>query len=207
MPHRAGRVTKRAPGNDKKTVKESYEDAQKLVKLHDDPKYKADGKAHPIIEGVSEMTGDRIMAIVAMRMDGHSDYQIGDLLGMPQANVSKLEHDKPHAFAAAESYHLRNAARKYEINLWGVRAALSKYGVEAVDTLHKLMIDPETPHHIRRNCAVDILNLSGAGYTRQSVGGRDARIYKTQINNIAASLNDKWAGDVIEGEFEEEEGA
>jgi hypothetical protein len=205
MPHKAGRITKRAPGNEEKTVQESYEEAQKLVKLHDDPKYKADGRAHPIIEDVSEMTGDRIMAIVAMRMDGHSDAQIGELIGMAQANVSKLEHDKPHAFAAAESYHLRNAARKYEINLWGVRAALSKYGTRAVDTLHELMIDPETPHHIRRNCAVDILNLSGAGYTRQSVGGRDARIYKTQINNIAASLNDKWAGDVVDGEFEEED--
>lgn len=202
--HRTGRTNFKNPETEK-TPKESYEEAQKIVKLHDDPKHKSKEKAHPILDGVTGLSGDRIMSIVSMRIDGHTDAKIGELIGVAQPNIVKMEQTHPEAFAQAEAYHLRHVERKYQINLWGVRAALSQAAPEAVQVLHELMLDKETPHHIRRSCAVDILNLSGAGYTRKSVGGRDSRIFATQINNLASALDDKFAdGDVVDAEYEEE---
>jgi hypothetical protein len=187
-------------------AKRSYENAQTLVKLNDDPKSRNTEKSHPILDGVSGQTGDHIMAIVAMRIDGNSDTKIGDLIDIAQPNISRMETNYPEAFAAAKSHHLHRAAENYEITLWGVRAAMTKHGIEAVDTLAELMVDPDTPHHIRRACAVDILNLSGAGYTRKTVGGRDTRIHVGEINNIAAGLDDKYLnkGPIVDAEIVEE---
>jgi hypothetical protein len=185
-------------------AKKSYEKAQTLVKLNDDPTVRNSEKTHPILDGVSGQTGDHIMAIVAMRIDGKPDTKIGELINVAQPNISRMETNYPEQFAKAKAHHLHRAAENYEITLWGIRAAMTKHGIQAVETLHDLMIDPETPHHIRRSCAVDILNLSGAGYTRKSVGGRDTRIHVGEINNIAASLGDKFAdADVVDAEVVE----
>jgi hypothetical protein len=186
-------------------IREAYEKAREIVQLHEDPKHKSDERVHPFLPDVSQTTGDRIMAIVSMRIDGYSDNKIAGLIGVKSPYINTLMKTKPKAFAAAEAHALKSAARKYEINLWGVRAALSRYCMDAVDTLHELMRDSKTPQHIRRSCAVDILNLSGAGYTRQTTGGRDTRIYATQINNnLKEVLDDRFIDNIVDAVVVEE---
>ena len=185
---------------------ESYRKAQALAKLNDDPKVRNKAKSHPILDGVSGQTGDHIMAIVAMRFDGLSDTKIGELIDVAQPNISRMETNYPEQFAVAKSHHLHRVSENHELALWGVMGALTQYGKQAAETLAELMLDPETPHHIRRNCAVDILNLTGVGYTRKTKGGRDNRIHATQINNYGSALEDKFANsDVVDAEVVSEE--
>lgn len=178
-----------------KPIEQAYKEAQEIVALTEDPKTKAEGSSHPILPGVSEMTGDRIMAIVSLKAENYTDERIAELIGMKQGNISKLRVTYPKAFHAAEAHFVKAADRLMAFNIVRVRASLTKAAPEAVEALRTLVNDKDCPHHIRRSAAVDILNLCGVGYSRKTVGGRDARVQVTQINNIREAIDDKWLSD------------
>jgi hypothetical protein len=171
---------------------EAWEEASKLVKLHEPGRGGVPGKRpyHETLDGVRKATGDGIQAIVGLRVQGFRDSDIAKKLGKGPQYVSNLETRYPKAFAQAEAHHLAQVERKYQVNLWGVRAALSKLAPRMIRVLGELAENPETKDNIRRQAAIDVLNLLGAGYSRQTIGGRDSKLQsgaQTFIqNNIAA---------------------
>lgn len=189
---------------------EAYEEARKLVSLHEDPKHRSDRSPHAILPDVNKLSGDLIQAVVALRIQGFKDVDIAKQLNTSQPNISRLETNHPAAFAKAEVHALQQAERKFLLNLWGIRAALSEHAPKMIEVLAELANNPECKENIRRQAAIDILNLTGVGYSRQTVGGKDRDLQagaRTYIQNIVKAGGEAVSGTVIEAEdisFEEE---
>jgi len=192
---RAPRATPRALSRDKENptkeeLEGAYDEIRTLVKLHEDPTAKGDLERHPVLPGVTRRSGDRINAIVAMRIQGYRDQDISKLLDIPQPEPHRLERLHPDAFARAEVVALANWQRKYEVNLVRTGFLLTECAPKMVQVLAELAENPEVKENVRRQCAVDILNLAGIGYSRQSYGGKDRDVSagaKTYIQNIITS--------------------
>ena len=174
IPRRRIRATKLDPT--KEDIAEAYQEARSLVPLHLDPENSGNQQQHPVLPGVTKKSGDRINAIVALRIDGFRDKDISELLDIPQPEPHRLERTHPNAFAKAEAHVLVGIERKYKINMHGVRAALSEYAPRMVKVLADLAENPKIKENVRRSAATDILNLLGVGSSRQSVGGKDSNI-------------------------------
>lgn len=187
---------------------EAYDEARTLVKLHEDPTTKDKLTPHPVLPGVTRRAGDRINAIVAMRIQGYRDNAISELLDIPQPEPHRLERTYPDAFAKAEIIALTNADRKYKLNLFRIRAALSEKAPKMVEVLAQIAEDPNMKENVRRQAAIDILNLSGVGYSRQTVGGKDGDLQagaKTFIQNVVNAHPDLKLDDVVTIEAEDAE--
>ena len=192
----------------KEELLEAYDEARTLVKLHEDPTTKDKLTPHPVLPGVTRRAGDRINAIVAMRIQGYRDNAISDLLNIPQPEPHRLERTYPEAFAKAEIIALTNADRKYKLNLFRIRAALSEMAPRMVQVLADIAENPSMKENVRRQAAIDILNLTGVGYSRQSVGGKDRDLQagaKTFIQNVVNANPDLKLDDVVTIEAEDAE--
>ena len=172
-------------------LEEAYEESRKLVALHEDPKYKRDRTQHAHLPGVTKQSGDRIQAIVALRIQGFRDVDIAKHLGTFQPEISRLESNFPDAFAKAEIHALTQAERKYKINMWSVRAALSEAGPKLVNVLIELAENPEVKDNVRKDAAIAGLNLMGVGYTRTTVGGKDSKLNAGAANMFIQAVKDK----------------
>jgi len=188
-------------------IEESYQEVRALVELHEDPSKKDTYDKHPVLPGVTRRSGERINAIVALRIDGYRDKDIVKLLDIPQPEPHRLERTHPKAFAAAETHLLRQVERKYMINLWSVRAALSDAGPRMVKVLVDLAEDSNLKENVRKDSAIAVLNLMGAGYTRTSVGGRDSELKTGAANVFIQNIVDKEKeyAETIDAEIVEEE--
>ena len=179
---------------------DAYDEARTLVKLHEDPKTKDDLTQHPVLPGVTRRAGDRINAIVAMRIQGYRDKDIAELLGIAQPEPHRLERTHPEAFAKAEIVALTNAERKYKLNLFRIRAALSEMAPRMVNVLAEIAENPAMKENVRRQAAIDVLNLTGVGYSRQTYGGRDRELQQgaqTLIQNIVNANPNLELDDVV----------
>ena len=175
-------------------LEEEYEEIRKLVVLPEDPKPKkkaGSGPAHHLLPGVQQKAGDRILAIVGMRMQNFRDKEIAEHLGTYQPEISRLEREYPRAFELAETHLLKNAARKHNVLVWGVRHELTKYAARMIKVLVDLAEDANTKENIRHKAAVDVLNMTMSGYARQTYGGEEQQVRKGVVNVV----NNTFAGD------------
>ena len=185
---------------------DAYDEARKLVVLHEDPTTKAGNKPHLTLPGVTQRSGDIIFQVVGMRLQGFRDLDIAEKIGTSQPNISRLESTHPEAFAKAEIHTLTQAERKYKINLWGVRAALSEHAPQMIEVLAEIAMDPSMKENVRRQCAVDILNLTGVGNSRQTIGGKDSNLKAGAVNTFIQTIveKEKEYSTVIDAEVVEE---
>ena len=172
-------------------LSDGYDEARKLVVLHEDPRNRRGYKEHELLPGVTKTSGDMIQGIVGQRLQGFRDVDAAEHLGTSQPNISRLEKNHPDAFAKAEVHLLQQAERKYLVNLWGVRSALSEAGPRMVKVLVDLAEDASLKENVRRSAATDVLNLAGVGYSRQSVGGKDGGITRGAANVFIQNIVDK----------------
>ena len=164
-------------------LEEAYDEARKLVVLHEDPKIRRGNTDHELLPDVTKTSGDLIQAVVLMRIGRFRDVDIAKQLNTSQPNISRLEKNHPHAFAKAEMIALNHLKRKSLVNLESCRLMLSEAGPKFVKVLVDLAEDPDIKDNVRKDCAIAGLNLMGAGYARTSVGGRDS-----ELNKGAASV-------------------
>jgi len=172
-------------------IKEAYEEARKLVPLNEDPKAKGSNKAHATLPGVTQHSGDRINAIIALRIQGFRDVDIAETIGCKQPEISRLETNHPDAFFAAEAHHLRRVEHHHKLCLWGVMGDIARYAPDMVKVLAELANDPEVKDNVRRQSAIDILNLSGVGFSRQTIGGSDRNLKQSAANVFVQNVLDK----------------
>ena len=187
---------------------DAYNEVRTLVKLHEDPKHKDTLEKHPVLPGVTRRSGDRIHAIVALRIQGYRDQDIAKLLDIPQPEPYRLERSYPEAFAKAEAVALSNWQRKYEINLVRTGFILTEYAPRMVRVLAELAENPAVKENVRRQSAVDVLNLAGVGYSRQTIGGKDRDLQagaRTFIQNIVHGGKDLTLDQVVDAEVEDAE--
>ena len=170
---------------------EAYEEASKLVKIvENDPSTKAGQTIpHGLLPDVSQKNGDIIQSTVALRIQNLSDGAIADRINTSQPNISRLESKYPDAFAAAEIICLRNAERKMRLNLLGVKMAVTEEAPKMIKVLAELANDPNCKENVRRQAAIDILNLSVSGHSRQSAGGKDRDLKVGAVNFITQSAD------------------
>ena len=183
-------------------ISEAYEQARKIVPLNEDPKTKGANTAHATLPGVTQHSGDRINAIIALRIQGFRDVDIAETIGCRQPEISRLESNHPDAFFAAEAHHMRRAEHHHKLCLWGIMGDISRYAPKMVKVLAELAEDPETKDNVRRQSAIDILNLSGVGYSRQTYGGTDRDLKQSAANVFVQNVmnKDKEYATVIEAE-------
>ncbi len=166
---------------------DGYKEASKLVSLHEEPTTKSDQTPHMLLPGVTKLSGDLIQAVVAMRLQGFRDVDIAKHINTSQPNISRLESKYREAFLKAEVHALENVERKYLVNLWGIRAALSEAGPEMIKVLVGLAQNAETKDNVRKDCAIAVLNMIGAGYSRTSKGGKDSTV-DPRTNNVMQTI-------------------
>ena len=191
-------------------LKDAYEEARKLVVLHEDPTQKSGRSDHALLPGVNQLSGDLIQAVIALRIQGFKDVDIAKHLDTSQPNISRLESTHPEAFAKAEIHALTQYERKFKINLLGVRAALSEAGPRLVQVLIDIAENPTLKENVRKDAAIAGLNLMGVGYTRTSVGGKDSTLNPGAVNTfIQNNINKEQeyasiTSDVVDAEIVEE---
>lgn len=177
------------PSSDQLT--DAYEEARKLVVLHEDPTQKSDRSCHALLPGVNKLSGDLIQAVIALRIQGFRDVDIAQHLDTSQPNISRLESNHPEAFAKAEIHALTQMERKYKLTLWGVRAALTEAGPRLVQVLIDIAEDPTLKENVRKDAAIAGLNLMGVGYTRTTVGGKDSTLNPAAVNTYIQNVVNK----------------
>jgi hypothetical protein len=191
-------VDKDAPPAEPGEIEEAYQEVRALIPLHEDPQKKDSLEAHPTLPGVTKRSGDRIHAIVALRIQGFRDLDISKALGIAQTEPYRLERAHPEAFAKAEMHALQAVERKYQINLWNVRAALSEAGPRMVKVLIDLAECAEVKENVRKDSAIAVLNLAGAGYSRQSYGGKDSTLQAGAVKFIQNIVSNADKGVLVE---------
>lgn len=126
------------------------------------------------------------------------------MLGIAQTEPYRLERAHPEAFAKAEMAALTAIDRKYKINLYNVRAALSDAGPRMVKVLVDLAESKEVKENIRKDSAIAVLNLAGVGYSRQTYGGKDSSLSAGAvkfIQNITADGKGITVEDPVDAEI------
>jgi len=77
-----------------------------------------------------------------------------------------------------------------------------------VRVLAELAENPAVKENVRRQSAVDVLNLAGVGYSRQTIGGKDRDLQagaRTFIQNIVHGGKDLTLDQVVDAEVEDAE--
>ena len=170
----------------KEQLEQEYDELRALLPLPEAPKKgkKGKGKEHFLLKGVQQDTGDRILAIVGLRMQNFTDKKIAEYLHTYQPELVRLERNFPLVFERAESYLLKNASRKHNVLVWGIRHELTKYATRMIKVLVDLAEDGGVKENIRHKAAVDVLNLTIAGAARQTYGGEEQRVRPTAVQVV-----------------------
>jgi hypothetical protein len=167
-------------------LEKEYDEIRALLPLPEAPKKakQGKGKEHFLLKGVRQETGDRILSIVGLRMQNFNDRKIADFLHTFQPEIARLERDYPLVFERAESYLLKNAARKHNVLVWGIRHELTKYATRMIKVLVELAEDGNTKENIRHKAAVDVLNMVTSGSARQTYGGEEQQLRRGAIQVV-----------------------
>ena len=169
---------------------EAYKEANKLAAIHKNDPSSRDPSPHGVLPGVTKHSGNIIQNVVALRIQGLRDIDIGKMVNTTQKNISRLELEYPEAFHKAKVVALDNAAIEYEGRLWTIRAALSEAGPKMVEVLVSLAENEDVQDNVRRDSAIAVLNLLGVGYQRTSRGGRDGKLSGGATNVFVQQISE-----------------
>lgn len=147
---------------------------------------------HSMFPSVKKMIGDRINSVAALRLAGYWDKEVEDHLSLNLGEVNRLETKYPNEMALAETHLLSMAQHKMEVNVWRTRAAAAKRAEEMLNVLTELATSPneDVKPHIRRECAVNVLNLLGMNLP-VAKGGADKELNKGTLVAIQQVFSDK----------------
>lgn len=158
------------------------------------------------LDGVGYELGSKIRAVVALRYAGFPDSKIEKALGLYQKFIWKHETGHPGAFMQAREDLVKHALDEYHQNVAFSRAAISKMGMAAIDTLAELMDDPNESGSIRLKAADTVLKLTFGGPQKDgdlaarvvgSMGGAIAEILEAAKDRSGYIIS---RGEVIDGE-------
>lgn len=158
------------------------------------------------LDGVGYELGTKIRAVVALRYAGYPDTKIEKALGLYNKFIWKHETGHPEAFVQAKEDLVKNALDEYHQNVAFSRAAVSKMGLAAVETLAELMDDKNASGAVRLKAADTVLKLSFGGPGKESdivaqavgsMGGAIAEILEATKDRGGYIIS---RGEVVDGE-------
>jgi len=170
---------------------EAFEEASKLVKLYQNDPNERKRNPHPTLPDVTKKSGDLIMSVVALRLQGLRDVDLAERLNTSQSRISQLEKAYPDAFLKAKVIATDRAAIECNLGLMNVRIALAEAGPRLVKVLLDLAENPEVKDNVRKDAAIAGLNLLGAGHTRTTKGGKDSDLTRSAANVFIQNIVDK----------------
>lgn len=175
----------------KDQVEEAFNEASKLVKIVENDPNERKRNPHPTLPDVTKKSGDLIMSVIALRLQGLRDVDIAERLNTSQPRISQLEQAYPDAFLKAKVIATDRAAIECNLGMMMVRAALVEAGPRLVKVLLDLAENPEIKDNVRKDAAIAGLNLLGAGHVRTSKGGKDSDLNKSAANVYIQNIIDK----------------